>query len=114
MMASGADATSPGDHSRSSPYLPKPGELVLARWIEDGVYYRAMFLRTVDSVYSLLDFLDYGTGLSRSDDLCADLAYLPTDCLIDQYLQREEAYIIRMKNRLESAARMRSRLESPS
>ena len=102
-MSSSSEASSPGDNLQLSSFRPKPGDLVMARWVQDGVYYRAMFLRNVDSVYSLMDFLDYGTGLSRSDDLCKDLEYLPSACLIDQYLQREVAYIARMKRRLASA-----------
>ena len=113
-MPSESKETSPRGSSSLLPYSPKPGDLVLARWVEDGVFYRARLLRAEDSVYSLLDFIGYGTGLSRSDDLYEDLAYLPQDCLIDQYLHREEAYALRMKQRLESASRMEKRLKSSS
>ena len=111
-MAFVSAAVSPVGCSSSSTFSPKPGDLVLARWVEDGVFYRAMFLRVVDSKYSLLNFLDYGTGLSRSDDLCEGLACLPTNCLVDQYLQREFAYALRMQRRLESAARVENLLDS--
>ena len=105
-LPSSSGGAPPGGSSHLSPYLPLPGDLVLARWVEDNVFYRARLLKVVDSVYSLLDFLDYGTGLSRSDDLYEDLAYLPRGCLIDQYLQRESAYVLRMKKRLESAQKL--------
>ena len=103
IMASNSGESSPATRPSLPSFHPKPGDLVLARWVEDGVYYRAMFLRNTDPVHSLLDFLEYGTGLSRSDDLCKDLADLPDSCLIDQYLQREAAYAARMKRRLASA-----------
>ena len=103
MMASSSEESSPGDSPHLSSFHPKPGDLVLARWVEDGVYYRAMFLRNAGPVHSLLDFLEYGTGLSRTDDLCKDLADLPSTCLIDQYLQREAAYAARMRRRLAAA-----------
>lgn len=103
IMASTSGDSSPATRPSLPSFHPKPGDLVLARWVEDGVYYRAMFLRNTDPVHSLLDFLEYGTGLSRSDDLCKDLADLPDSCLIDQYLQREAAYAARMKRRLASA-----------
>ena len=113
-MPSGSSETSPQDSSSLLPFSPKPGDIVLARWVGDGVFYRARLLRAEDSVYSLLDFIGYGTGFSRSDDLYADLAHLPHDCFLDQYLYREEAYALRMKQRLESAARMERELASSS
>ena len=111
-MSSISEGTSSQGTPLLSSFHPKPGDVFLARWVDDGVYYRAMLLRPVDPIYSLMDFLGYGTGLSRSADFCKDLASLPTACLIDQYLQREVAYIARMRSRLGSAARMEERFNS--
>ena len=79
------------------PFLPQPGDTVLARWTEDHCFYRAKLLEFKGPVYCLLYFYHYGLGLSRYDELNGGLIYLPVNCLIDKYLQRKVAHILKMQ-----------------
>ena len=88
-----------------SPFLPQCGDIVLARWTEDGCFYRARLLEFRDPVYCLLHFFNYGLGLSRYDELYEGLVYLPPGCLIDQFLQQEVARILKKRKKQAKASR---------
>ena len=79
------------------PFLPKVGDVVIAKWIEDGVFYKAQILEFRDPEHCLLKFFRYGLGLSRYDELYESLSYLPCPCHIDQYLHQEVMDLLHAK-----------------
>ena len=80
--------------------IPLMGDQVIAKWEEDGVFYRANITEHLDDGRYRLDFLHYGIGIARAEDIYLEIADTPEGSQIDYYLQQELEGIVNMRRQV--------------
>ena len=95
---------------RHAKFIPLVGDNVIAMWEEDEVYYRAIIQEHMDDGRYRCDFIHYGMGIARAENIYLEIADTPRGSLIDEYLQKEVDGITEMRRQVaESVANMKLR-----
>ena len=74
---------------KDAKFIPLVGDQVIARWEEDGAFYRANIIEHLDDGRYKLDFVHYGPGTSKAEDIYLEVNDTPEGSMIDFYLQQE-------------------------
>ena len=69
--------------------IPLVGDIMVAKWELDGVFYRVRVMEHMDDGRYLCDFLEYGEGIARAEDMFLEIEDTPPGSLIDELLQKE-------------------------
>ena len=69
--------------------IPLVGDIMVAKWELDSVFYRVRVLEHMDDGRYLCDFLEYGEGIARAEDMFLEIEDTPPGSLIDELLQKE-------------------------
>ena len=82
---------------KSAQLTPLVGDILIAMWELDGVFYRVKILEHMDDGRYLCNFLEYGEGIARAEDIYEEISDTPPGSLIDELLQREVDGITAMR-----------------
>ena len=94
-------------------FVPLVGMQVIAKWEEDNTFYRGNIIDHLDDGRYMLDFLNYGPGTSKAEDIYLEVADTPEGSMVDFYLQQEEEGLRRMRQQVrESRERYRESLRN--
>ena len=78
-------------------FIPLVGDQVIAKWEEDGTFYRANIIEHLDDGRYKLDFIHYGPGTSKAEDIYLEASDTPEGSMIDFYLQQEQEGLRNMR-----------------
>ena len=79
---------------------PLVGDQVIAMWEEDSVFYRANITEHLDDGRYKLDFIHYGIGTAKAENIYWEIADTPEGSQIDYYLQQELEGIVNMRRQV--------------
>ena len=88
---------------RQAKVKPLVGNQVIAMWEEDSVFYRANITEHLDDGRYKLEFIHYGTGTAKAENIYWDIADTPQGSMIDFYLQQELEGIDNMRRQVREA-----------
>ena len=74
---------------KAAQLIPLVGDILIAKWELDGVFYRVRVMEHMDDGRYLCDFLEYGEGIARAEDMFLEIEDTPPGSLIDELLQKE-------------------------
>ena len=74
---------------KTAQLIPLVGDIMVAKWELDGVFYRVRVMEHMDDGRYLCDFLEYGEGIARVEDIVLEIEDIPLGSLISELLQKE-------------------------
>ena len=94
-------------------FIPLVGMQVIAKWEDDNTFYRANIIDHLDDGRFMLDFIHYGPGTSKAEDVYLEVDDTPEGSMIDFYLQQEQEGLRNMRQQVrESRERYREGLRN--
>ena len=82
---------------KDAKFIPLVGDQVIARWEDDSTFYRANIIEHLDDGRYMLDFIHYGPGTSKAEDIYLEVTDTPAGSMIDFYLQQEQEGLRNMR-----------------
>ena len=100
---------------KEAKFIPLVGDQVIAKWEMDidEAFYRATITEHLDDGRYMLDFMHYGPGTSKAEDIYLEVEDTPDGSMIDFYLQQEMDGLEKMREEMRKAReRQEERLEN--
>ena len=85
---------------KNAKFIPLVGMQVIAKWEDDSTFYRANIIDHLDDGRYMLDFINYGPGTSRAEDIYLEVEDTPAGSMIDFYLQQELEGLKKMRQQV--------------
>ena len=85
---------------KSAKFIPLVGMQVIAKWEDDSTFYRANIIDHLDDGRYMLDFIHYGPGTSRAEDIYLEVEDTPEGSMVDFYIQKEQEGLRNMRQQV--------------